>query len=160
MKQPQSPIEALERRRFKGIDLIRQGYQQTEVARILSVTGSAVCQWVGTYRKKGRRGLKGRKPPGRPPKLNASQKQKLLKLLAKGAMTFGYPNDLWTTQRIADLIKERFKVSYDRDHIGPLLRQCGWSYQRPTQKAQERNEQAIQTWLKKTWPRIKKKPAP
>ena len=35
----------------------------------------------------------------------------------------------------------------------------GWSPQRPTGKARERNEEQIRTWRRKTWPGIKKKPA-
>ncbi|MCM8775801.1 MAG: helix-turn-helix domain-containing protein [Candidatus Omnitrophica bacterium] len=95
MKKPQSRIEALERRRFKAIELVQHGYQQIEVGRIFSVTDSAVCQWVRTLRKKGRQGLKGHKPSGRPPKLNGSQKQKLLKLLAKGAINANTETSLW-----------------------------------------------------------------
>jgi len=37
-----------------------------------------------------------------------------------------------------------------------MLQQLGWSVQRPTGRARERDEAAIATWKKKRWPEIKK----
>jgi transposase len=34
----------------------------------------------------------------------------------------------------------------------------GWSPQKPQRRAVERQEELIQTWVKRDWPRIKKKP--
>jgi hypothetical protein len=34
----------------------------------------------------------------------------------------------------------------------------GWSRQRPSRRALERNEEAISNWVAKDWPRIKKAP--
>jgi hypothetical protein len=34
----------------------------------------------------------------------------LPRLLAQGASAHGFPTDLWTTQRVADLIWQRFRV--------------------------------------------------
>ncbi|MFC0863948.1 winged helix-turn-helix domain-containing protein [Sphaerimonospora cavernae] len=35
----------------------------------------------------------------------------------------------------------------------------GWSPQRPIRRAAERDEEAITTWVKETWPHIKASPA-
>jgi transposase-like protein len=42
--------------------------------------------------------------------------------------------------------------------VWKILRQLGWSCQRPTGRALERNEETIQQWKKQRWPEIKKKP--
>jgi transposase len=63
---------------------------------------------------------------------------------------------LWTLARIADLIDKLFGVRYHPSHVFKLLGRMGWSCQRPTRQAKERDEAAIEQWLRRDWPRIKK----
>jgi putative transposase len=97
--------------------------------------------------------------PGRPRKLTAAQRARLEKALLRGALAYGFPTDLWTCPRVADLIERRFRVEYHVDHVGRLLHGIGWSPQKPERRARERDEEAIRTWVKTVWPRVKKKPA-
>jgi transposase len=99
-----------------------------------------------------------RSSPGRPPKLSQRQKERLLRLLAKGAFAHGYDTDLWTTGRIVEIIRLTFGTSYHRDHIGRLMRSLGWSCQRPKRRALERDEEAIRQWKRTTWVAVKKRP--
>ena len=50
-------------------------------------------------------------------------------------------------------------MRYHEAHVWRILRRLGWSCQRPSGKALERDEQAIREWKKVEWPRIKKKPS-
>jgi transposase len=77
--------------------------------------------------------------------------------LLKGAKANGFSTDLWTCSRIAELIERRYGVRYHVDHIPRLMASLGWSCQKPEVRAVERDEQAIQTWVSKDWPRIKKR---
>jgi transposase len=96
--------------------------------------------------------------PGRPHKLSQTDKRQLVKCLLKGATAHGYRTELWTTQRIAELIERRFGVAYHRDHVGRLLHQLGWSHQKPERRALERDEARIAAWKRTVWPRVKKTP--
>jgi transposase len=73
-------------------------------------------------------------------------------------MSHGYRTDLWTTLRIADLIKAKFGIRYHRDHVGRLLHSLGWSCQKPERRALQRNDDGIAEWKRRDWPRIKKTP--
>ena len=73
-------------------------------------------------------------------------------------MAHGYRTELWTTQRIADLIEQQLGVRYHRNHVGKLLHQVGWSHQKPELRAIERDEAAIQSWKQTVWRRVKKTP--
>jgi hypothetical protein len=53
---------------------------------------------------------------------------------------------------VADLIRREFGVRYHVDHIGRVLRTLGWSPQKPERRARERDEAAIQRWVKVDWP--------
>jgi transposase len=150
---------ALEKRRFQALTLYRKGVSQADIARRLRVSRAAVCQWLKKARKKGKQALQRKPRPGRPPKLTAVQQRSLVKLLARGPQRAGYTTQLWTAERIQRLVAERFGVRYHLHHVPKLLRQCGWSYQRPTGRAIERNEEAIERWVQEDWPRIRKKRA-
>jgi transposase len=85
--------------------------------------------------------------------LSVGQQQQLDQLLRQGAQAHGWPNQLWTTQRIAEVIRRHFGVSLHHDHVGRFLRQrLKWSPQKPRRRARERDEQAIAQWKRDTFP--------
>lgn len=154
--RPFGSPKALEARRRRAVALLKLGLSLHEVARQLGCDASSVLRWRDAVRKGGPDALKAKPAPGRPPKLTAAQKRRLVKYLLRGALAYGYATDLWTTQRIADLIAETFGVGYHRDHIGRLMHGVGWTHQKPERRAIERDEEAIQRWKRDAWPRIKK----
>ena len=54
--------------------------------------------------------------------------------------------------------RERLTALLLEGPVWKILRGLGWSPQRPVGRARERNEAAIRSWQRKTWPGIKKKP--
>jgi len=156
--RPAGNPEVLQQRREHAIKLLKQGRQPVDVARVVGVDRRSVRRWNAAYRDKGSKGIMAIPNTGRPPRLNAQAKKLLERALLKGAQAAGFPNDLWTCPRVAHLIKTSFAISYHVDHIGRLLGSLGFSPQKPERRARERDEKAIQTWLKTQWPRIKKKP--
>jgi transposase len=54
------------------------------------------------------------------------------------------------------LIRARFQVAYHPNHVGRLLRACGFTPQRPQTRAKERNDQRIRLWIRQEWSRAKK----
>ena len=152
-----SPQE-LERRRLRALQLLEEGRAPVEVAREIGVDRRSVRRWKSAVRKNGKDGIRARPAPGRPSRLSPEQRKELEEWLLKGAKAAGFETDLWTCRRVAQLIVWRFGVFYHVDHIGRLLHGLGWSPQKPRRQAVERDEEAIKTWIKKDWPRIKKKP--
>lgn len=148
----------LERRRQRAIALLKEGHAPVEVARVLGVDRRSVRRWNARFRRQGAEGLVARPAPGRPSKLSARQRGQLERILLRGAAASGFESDLWTCPRVAQVIRRQFGISYHVDHIGRLLRSLGWTPQRPTRRALERDEERIQRWIKQEWPGIKKKP--
>ena len=63
--------------------------------------------------------------------------------LFKGAEANGYPNDVWTLQRAAEVIERLTGVSYHPAHVWSILRRdLKWSWQRPARRATERNDES------------------
>jgi transposase len=156
--RPLGKPSALERRRRRAIELLEQGFQPVEVASQLGVDRRSVRRWNAAYQKGGEAAIRARPAPGRPSALDDKAKARLERLLLKGAKAAGYPTDLWTCPRVAEVIAEQFGVEYHVDHIGRLLHGMGWSPQKPTRRAVERDEVAIKQWVKTDWARVKKTP--
>jgi len=152
-------FDALEKRRFQAIRLLDQGVNQSEIARRLSVARQTVARWTHEHREGGPKALRKAGRAGRKPLLSNKDRERLEKLLMQGPEALGYETPLWTCPRVAHLIEEEFGVHYHEGHVWKVLVSLGWTPQRPTGKARERNEEQIRSWRKKTWPAIKKKPA-
>jgi transposase len=148
---------ALERRRMAAAELLKQGVSQAEVARRLGVHRQSVIRWARRLAQSGRAGLKQAGRAGRKPKLSAAQLRRLEQGLKRGPEALGYPTGPWTGRRVRELIEYQCGVRYHEAHVWRLLRQLGWSCQRPTGRAQERDEEAIRRWKRYRWPQLKKK---
>ena len=148
-----------EERRLRAWKLKEQGWQQKEIAGALGGSRGAVSQWLKRGRAGGVAALKAHPPTSMTPRLTAEQKMQIPGLLAKGAEAYGFRGDVWTASRVAEVIKRTFGVRYHRDHVGKLMREAGWSRQKPVERASQRNEEALKQWSEERWPTIKKKPS-
>ncbi len=150
------PKNWLEGRRLRAWALKEQGWKQRDIAKALGVTEGAVSQWIRRGREGGVEALRHRPSPGPQPRLNAQQRARIPTVLAKGAEAYGFRGDLWTTKRVAIVIEREFGVRYHPAHVSRLLREIGWSVQKPIQRASQRDEVAIDAWRKERWPTLKK----
>jgi len=147
-------------RRIEAGRLFAQGLSQAEVARQLGVSRQSASRWFRLWKANGSEGLRGAGRTGRKRQLSEEELRRLEAVLIQGPQAQGYETNLWTLQRIASVIEKLFGVSYHPGHVWKLLRQLGWSCQRPERRAAERDETTVRRWLKYRWPRIKKKRAP
>lgn len=157
--RPVGTAAELERRRRRAVQLLQDGHSLATVAQRVGAAVSAVWLWWKVFREQGEASLVAKPTPGRPPRLKPRQRERLIRLLARGARAAGHPNELWTTRRIARLIEREFGVAYHPAHVSRILADCGWSWQKPERRAVERNEAAIAHWKRYRWVEIKKKPA-
>ncbi len=144
--------------RYTAAEMFVEDISQADIARELDVSRQSVSRWHKAFKKYGKAGLASTGQRGRPSKLSIEQKEKLQSILEKGAKRYGYSIDLWTLPRIADVIWKEFKVSYNVAHIWWIMSSLGWSCQKPTKRAIERDEGKIEDWKQHEWIYIKKKP--
>jgi transposase len=154
--RPQGTAQSLERRRLQAVLLLKAGTPYRDVARMVGASLSSVVRWQQSFRRQGKRGLRVKPSPGRPSLLSDRQKQKLTRLLLDGPLEAGYTTNLWTLRRIRDVIRREFSVRYTIPNVWRLMREMGWSCQKPSPRDRERNEKAIRYWKQHVWPRIKK----
>jgi transposase len=149
------PRDWREARRLQAWELKHKGWSQRDIAEALGVTEGAVSQWMKRGRE-GQEALRHRKSPGAPRRLTEEQLRELPALLQRGAESFGFRGEVWTRQRVGEILRERFGVSYHPSHVGRILRKVGWTLQRPVRRARQRDEKKITEWREQKWPELKK----
>jgi len=153
MTRPNGTAAELERRRRRAVELLEQGESPTTIARILGVHETSVHRWRRMARKGP--GLDAKPHPGRKPLLCAEQWVEVQRLLLQGAKAHGWPNDLWTAERAAALIKRHFGVDYHPEHVRSVLKErFDWSSHKPEIRAREQNDKEVARWLDDEFPRI------
>jgi transposase len=150
-------FQKLEERRLWGARLLRQGVHPAEVARQVGVHRQSVSRWAEQLKQGGVRALKKAGRAGRRARLRPEDLRRIERGLKRGPQALGYETDLWTSWRVAHLIDQECGVKYHPSQAWRILRQLGWSYQRPVGRALERDEEKIRRWKQQRRPKIKKK---
>ena len=157
-----------EGRRLRAYELKQEGWKQERIAEALGVTGGAVSQWMTRAKEGGIEALRHRKHAGPnqwistlfragpKPKLTTEQRAQLPGLLVKGPEAFGFRGALWTQPRVAKVIHREFGVQNHSSQVGRILKECGWTRQKPVRRATQRDEEAIRRWKEERWPEVKK----
>jgi len=108
-----------ETRRLKAMRLLKSGKNQTEVAAELGVSPAAVSQRVKAARLGETAALEAKPISGRPTKLSGAQLQRLTRMLSEGPSRHGFPTELWTLQRVAELVRRKFESGGKKGALKP-----------------------------------------
>lgn len=151
--------DAQEALRFRAIHLVlNEEKSRTEVGRLLGVSRAAVSGWVSTYQKSGKEAVMKKKRGRR------SQDMKLLKPHQCATIVnivrdrcpdqLKLPFALWTREAVSDLIERKFGLRLAIRTVGNYLKRWGFTPQKPLQRAYERQEKVVKTWLNDTYPKL------
>jgi transposase len=149
--------EQMEERRLEGGRLLKAAkLTQAEIARQVGVSRATISAWAKKVEAEGIRGLRKRTAKGGTSKLTKEQRQRVKRLLDRGALANGFSTDRWTLERVRQLIQREFKVSYHPNYLNRWLRSLGFSPQQPVPQAIEQEKELVEAWLEQDWSRIKK----
>jgi len=140
-------------------ECIAAGESDVQVARRFRVTAMSVNRWRRAIASGGCEALASKGAAGARPLLSEAQRAELIGLIEQGPGVHGYLDQRWTLARIRALIEARFGVDFrSSGALHEMLTRNGISWQVPTRRAVERDEQAIAAWRKEAWPYIKGRP--
>lgn len=71
----------------------------------------------------------------------------------------GFGTELWTFKRVGAVIERMHGVRFSQAQIWRIPGSLGFSAQKPERRAIERDEDAVRSWKRSTWPALKKKPS-
>jgi transposase len=152
------PRDWKEGRRLRAWELHEQGWTGSAIAEALGVTRGAVSQWLKAAREGGREALRQRPRGRKAPKLTKMQRAQLPDLLAQGAEAYGFIGDVWTTARVAAVIRREFGVRHHPAHVSRILRELRWTVQKPVKRSTKRDEAAITAFREEREPSLRAKP--
>lgn len=147
--------------RRKTIDLLNQGYNGCQIAKMLGVSTTFVYKIRDLNKKNDLEGLKlkqrGRKK-GAKRILTPDQEEKIQQIILNT-----YPEDhgsddcLWTRKNTSAMILETYNVQLKLSTMGDYLRRWGYSAQRPIRRNIKQDNEKIQKWVSEEFPLIKAK---
>lgn len=102
--------------------------------------------------------MTGRKAQGPCFKLTDKQKEKVRGwIIGKDPRQYGFDFGLWTRKIVAEMILEKFEVTLKLTAVGRLLASLKITPQKPLRRAYERNPEEVQEWIKKTYPKLRRR---
>src|SRR5262249_483394 len=122
MSRPIGTSAELERRRRHAVELMDRGESPTTIARILGVARPSLYRWRQAARSQPD-GLAANPPPGPAPGPPRDPAEHLEDLLLDGPGAHGWPNELWTAKRVAEVIRRHFGLTYHPEHVRKILKQ-------------------------------------
>ena len=142
---------------MRAVELFEAGLRQVDVATELEVSAQTASRWHRAWLTGGRDALMGAQRLGRTARLSDEQLAGVEAALRDGPKANGFGTDMWTLARVAEVIERMTGVRYTLSQTWLILRQrLGWTRQRPARRAVERDDAAIEAWVKRDWPRIKR----
>ena len=143
-------------KRIHAVLLNHQQHSSSEIATILEAPRSKVSLWLGQFEEYGWEALLEGHRSGRPRQLEAQQRQGLCDILDSGPVAYGFVSGIWTSPMIARVIHEEYKVDYHPGHVRKLLKDLGFSVQRPRKRLAKGDPVLQDRWQRYTYPRLKK----
>ncbi len=139
-----------------AVALRKEGLSVRTIAARVGCVPSSVVRWTQAFDRHGERGLDAKPQAGGKARLTKRQRRQLGAILVRGPRAWGWSNELWTLERVAEVIDRRFGVRYHISHVHRLLGQLGFSAQKPARLARERDDAAVAEFRGKRWSAIKK----
>jgi transposase len=142
---------------MRAVELFEAGMRQVDVVTEFGVSAQTASRWYHRWQSGGRDALVGVARLGRTPRLSDEQVAEVGTALLAGPKAHGFGTDMWTLARVGQVIEQVTGVRYAPSQTWLILRQrLGWTRQRPARRAVERDDEAIEQWVKRDWPRIKR----
>jgi len=139
---------------IEAIQLLVNGSSIRMVAARYGVCVSIVRSWIKKFLLNAGDDFFKTQVTGRPGKLSEQDRKKLYDLLMDGPASNGFTGACWRSSMVQQLIQQIFDIVYCVKYIPELLRTLGFTYQRASFVASQRDDKAREIWLTQTWPQI------
>ncbi len=150
--------KTLETLRIQTVQRVLDGESPEDLAKLLDLNRATIYRWVNKYHYGGWEALKAKPVPGRPPKLTTEQMAWVARTVRENnPLQLNFPFALWTLGMIRELIREKFDIRLSEVSVGRLMRNLGFTHQRPLQRASEQDPVMVEKWRAQEYPEIRKK---
>jgi transposase len=154
----QKRLSEATKKRLKAGRMLLADKGCAEVALAVGVARQTVYTWKRLLDEGGIDALRAVPERGRPAQLDEQQLAALRATLLQSPTSQGFGTELWTLKRVGAVIERLHGVRFGQTQIWRILGSLGFSPQKPEKRAIERNDEAVRSWKRSTWPALKKKP--
>jgi transposase len=116
--------------RLQAIAGALEGLPRAEAARLAGMERQALHDAIVRYNAEGFAGLHDRPRPGRPARLDGTQKTALKQVVLDGPDVEATGLSAWTLSELCYEVEQRWGVSYHPSHMGKLMHQLDLSWQK------------------------------
>ena len=144
--------------RLHAIMLSIEKYTSGDIAGLLKVNRTNVPVWINNWNDYGADGLLEGHRSGRRGALSTEDKKRLMDIIDSGPVAYGLNTGVWTSKIVTKIIEEEFGIGFHPGHVRKLLKEIGFSVQRPTYKLVKAESKKKNKWIRYTYPNFKKTP--
>lgn len=143
--------------RRRAVSAVAAGQTMVAVAMALGVSRQAVGRWMRSARSGNGLAPKQRgRPKGR--MLELTQARWVIQRIVEHLPDeLDLPFSLWTREAVRMLVEKQFRSTLSVWTIGRLLRDWGFSPQKPSRRAYERNPERVRAWLEEEYPSLRER---
>ena len=143
--------DANQMRRLLALAEIYDGGSRGDAARVGGVGLQTIRDWVLRFNAQGPGGLIDGKAPGRAPKLNATQRQELARMIESGPIPAVHGIVRWRLMDLAQWVWEEYRIRVAKQTLSRQLRAMGFRKLSARPRHRANNEHAAEAF-KKTSP--------
>ena len=143
--------DADQARRLLALAAVYHGLDREEAARIGGMDRQTLRDWVIRFNEQGPDGLINIPSPGVPPKLDATHRAFLARIVEEGPIPAVHSVVRWRACDLIMRLHEEFGLSVSDDTIYRALKELGFAHVSARPKAYKQDAEAVQTF-KKTSP--------
>jgi transposase len=144
----------LVRRTTVLIDLLVHHVPMAVLCERWGLSSSWLYDWQRAFLLHGLESLRYRHSGGRRPQLTPTQQQRLVELVEAGPRVVGCETACWDAVLIRVLIWREFGVLSNRQYVGTLLPNLGFSFQKARFVSDHLDAAKRLAWLEQQWPTI------
>jgi transposase len=133
------------------------GRSKTSIAHDLGCSPATVDNVRRRYRERGLAGLTPGKPPGQTSRATPEYRAALRTTLQTPPQQLGYGFSVWSVARLGEHLRRQTGIAFSEDHLRRLVRQEGFSFQRPKHTMKGKRDEAAYVRAQKQLKVLKKK---
>lgn len=139
-----------------AVQRVLNGEVAAEVGRSYGLGARTIYKWLRMAREHGLEGLSPKARSGRNRMLSELEEEEVKRWVIGGdPRQHGFDFGLWTRQIISELILKEFDIEMSITSVGKLLHRLGLTPQKPVRRAYERDDEEVQHWREKVYPKIR-----
>jgi transposase len=135
-------------RRLLAIAAVLEGASRADAAKVGGMDRQTLRDWVHRFNDQGRGGLINTPSPGAPPKLDATHRAFLAKIVEEGPIPAVHGVVRWRACDLIMRLHEEFGISVSDNSIYRALKDLGFSHLSARPKAYKQDPEAVEAFKK------------